>query len=270
MGKVNSDEPAMIECKDKLLSQQTQINEVVRILFAYIAILVVLFNPIANLFRPLESCPSSVAIDQIRKLRRQTCRASLLLRRARDSRRGGKGKPRYTAKRQLGKDHTPRPLAFNSDHITPEAKEKLCELEEEQQFQDSLAKEAAAKAAIAAQQTKVLYQISNLERKQEGINKKKQELVNKYKDTLVAHASSSSIAVNTVSITPPDTPVKGRTEHFRLVFKQLELMKGNEELEKRKLELIKENELLEKQKKEKEDEDKLLDDVNSMDIETIV
>jgi hypothetical protein len=47
-------------------------------------------------------------------------------------------------------------------------------------------------------------------------------------------------------------------------------MKGNEELEKRKLELIKENELLEKQKKEKEDEDKLLDDVNSMDIETIV
>lgn len=60
MGKVNSDEPAMIECKDKLLSQQTQINEVVRILFAYIAILVVLFNPIANLFCPLESCPSSV------------------------------------------------------------------------------------------------------------------------------------------------------------------------------------------------------------------
>jgi hypothetical protein len=47
-------------------------------------------------------------------------------------------------------------------------------------------------------------------------------------------------------------------------------MKGNEELEKPKLELIKENELLEKQKKEKEDEDKLLDDVNSMDIETIV
>ncbi|EFX75356.1 hypothetical protein DAPPUDRAFT_323415 [Daphnia pulex] len=92
---------------------------------------------------------------------------------------------------------------------------------------------------------------------QTQINEVKQELVNKYKDTLVAHASSSSIAVNTVSITPPDTPVKGRTEHFRLVFKQLELMKGNEELEKRKLELIKENELLEKQKKEKEDEDKL-------------
>jgi hypothetical protein len=85
LAEVNSDEPAMIECKEKLLSQQTQINGAIRILFAYIAILVVLFNPIANSFCPLESCPSSLAIDQIRQLRRRTCRASLLLRQARDT-----------------------------------------------------------------------------------------------------------------------------------------------------------------------------------------
>jgi hypothetical protein len=64
---------------------------------------------------------------------------------------GGKGKPRYIAKRLQNKQHSQKPLAFNSDHLTPEAKEKLCELEEEQKFQDYLAKEAAAKAALAGE-----------------------------------------------------------------------------------------------------------------------
>jgi hypothetical protein len=75
---------------------------------------------------------------------------------------GGKGKPRYIAKRLQNKQHTQKPLAFNSDHLTPEAKENLCELEEEQKFQDYLAKEAAAKAALAGEQTKVFYQLPNL------------------------------------------------------------------------------------------------------------
>jgi hypothetical protein len=51
----------------------------------------------------------------------------------------------------------------HSDHLTQEAKEKLCELEEEQQLQDTLSKEAAARAAIEAEQTKVLYEMSNFE-----------------------------------------------------------------------------------------------------------
>jgi hypothetical protein len=57
---------------------------------------------------------------------------------------GGNGKPKFSAKRQLGGEHAHRPLAFNSDHLTPEAREKLCELEEEQKLQDTLCKEAAA------------------------------------------------------------------------------------------------------------------------------
>ncbi|EFX79961.1 hypothetical protein DAPPUDRAFT_103800 [Daphnia pulex] len=167
---------------------------------------------------------------------------------------GGKGKPRYTAKRQLGKEHVHRPLAFNSDHLTPEAKEKLCELEEEQQLQDTLSKEAAARAAIEAEQTKVLYKISNFERKQAELQREKIELSIKYKETLAAHASSSDEAVNTVLITPPVTPAKGHADHFLSVFKKRELDKEKEELKK--------------QKKEKEEEEKLLKEVYSMDIET--
>lgn len=141
----------------------------------------------------------------------------------------------------------------HSDHLTQEAKEKLCELEEEQQLQDTLSKEAAARAAIEAEQTKVLYEMSNFERKQAELHREKIELSIKYKETLAAHASSSDVAVNTVLITPSVTPAKGRTDHFLSVYK--------------KRELDKEKEKLEKQKKEKED--KLLKEVNSMDIETV-
>jgi hypothetical protein len=107
----------------------------------------------------------------------------------------------------------------------------------------------------AAKQTKVLYQISSLSRQQADIDRQKTELAIKYKDHMTTHTSASGIAVNTVLITPPVTPAKGRTEHFLTVFKKRELDKEKGELEK--------------QKKEKEEEEKLLKDVNSMDIETV-
>lgn len=163
---------------------------------------------------------------------------------------GGKGKPRYNAKRLQHRPHTPKPAVFNSEHLTTEAKEKICELEEEQRFQDYLAKEAAAKAASAREQTQVFYQLSNLARKQAEIDREKLELAHKYNDSLGSNAASSSVAVNTVLITPPITPAKGRTDHFRRLFG----LKGSEEVQEESVQ------------KEKDDEDKLLEDTNSMEI----
>ncbi|EFX66959.1 hypothetical protein DAPPUDRAFT_115856 [Daphnia pulex] len=139
----------------------------------------------------------------------------------------GKGKPRYNVKRLQHRPHTPKPAVFNSEHLTTEAKEKICELEEEQRFQDYLAKEAAANAASAREQTQVFYQLSNLARKQVEIDREKLELAHKYNDSLESIAASSSVAVNTVLITPPITPAKGRTDHFRRLFG----LKGSEEVQ---------------------------------------
>ncbi|EFX76116.1 hypothetical protein DAPPUDRAFT_322630 [Daphnia pulex] len=78
----------------------------------------------------------------------------------------GKGKARYTPKRLHNQQHRPNARSFNTDHLTPAAKEKLCELEEEQKLQNDLAKEAAAKAALVEKQTEVFYQLSNIQRRQ--------------------------------------------------------------------------------------------------------
>ncbi|EFX78537.1 hypothetical protein DAPPUDRAFT_105210 [Daphnia pulex] len=169
---------------------------------------------------------------------------------------GGKGKPRYNAKRLQHRPYTPKSVVFNSDHLTTETKEKICELEEEQRFQDYLAKEAAAKAASAREQTKVFYQLSNLERKQAEIDREKLELAHKYNDSLVTHAATSSVAVNTVLVTPPATPAKGRTDHFRRLFRQKETEKEKKDSEQ--------------QQKEKDEEEILLKEDTSMDIEIVV
>jgi hypothetical protein len=62
---------------------------------------------------------------------------------------------------------------YNSDHLTAEAKEKLCELAEEQQYQNFLAKEAAVKAAAAREQRETFFELSNLEREQKEIDREK-------------------------------------------------------------------------------------------------
>ncbi|EFX77326.1 hypothetical protein DAPPUDRAFT_321611 [Daphnia pulex] len=162
---------------------------------------------------------------------------------------GGKGKPRYNAKRLQHRPHTPKPAEFNSEHLTTEAKEKICELEEEQRYQNYLAKEAAAKAAAARDKTEVFYQLSNLARKQAEIDREKLELAHKYNDSLGSNAASSSVAVNSVLITPPITPAK-RADHFRRLF-------GIKEPEKEQEGSV---------QKEKDEEEKLLEDTNSMEI----
>jgi hypothetical protein len=62
------------------------------------------------------------------------------------------------------------------------------------------------------------------------------------------------VAVNTVLVTPPVTPAKGRADHFRRLFRQREPEKEKE---------------LENQQKEKDDEERLLKEVTSMDIEIV-
>jgi hypothetical protein len=73
---------------------------------------------------------------------------------------GGKGKPRYAAKRPHGREHAHLLLAFDTDQLNLEDRETICKLEEENQRQDALCKEAAIKAAAEVEQTSLSVQIS--------------------------------------------------------------------------------------------------------------
>jgi hypothetical protein len=162
---------------------------------------------------------------------------------------GGKGKPRYNPKRLQHKPFSPRQTTAHSSHLTAEAKEELCKLEEDQRYQEFLAKEAAAKATAAREQKETFYELSNLVREQEEIDRKKLELAQRYKESLTVNTASSSLAVNTILTTPPITPVK-RADHLR---KLLGIAIPNTAQE-------------ETIRKEAEEEDKLLEDTNSMEI----
>lgn len=137
---------------------------------------------------------------------------------------------------------------YNSEKA--EAKEKLCELAEEQQYQNFLAKEAAAKAAAAREQRETFFELSNLEREQKEIDRKKLELAHKYHDSFGSNTASNSLAVNSVLVIPPITPAKGRADHFRRLFG----IKDPQEEDKEAVH------------KETYDEDKLLQNTSSMEI----
>lgn len=84
---------------------------------------------------------------------------------------GGKGKPRDGTKRPYGGEHSRRPLLFDTDQLSPEDRVTFCKLEEEKQRQGALCKEAAAKAAVAVEQTKILLKIASIQKKQAEIEK---------------------------------------------------------------------------------------------------